>query len=519
MKRYLGYLPSLTVKNGAYALIAVALLAAGYLMFTGGEAQEETMVAARGTFVQAVSASGKVVPARDVELGFTQGGRISRVNVAVGQRVAAGTTLASTDSSDVRANLSQREAALETEKARLAALQEGPRPEEIAVKEAAVASDRVKLAQANDALVDAMRDAYAEADEAVRVFVYQFVSNPRGTNPQINVTSSASQSTVDLAASVIRIESTLTAWGSAQGSLSGSDADIRQAQESLSEVSKLLALASAVLNQATPSQSITQATIDAYIADVAAARASINSVSSSLTTAITARKNAVSALDASEKNLALTNAGSLQADINAQAARVRAAEADVENVRAQIAKTVIAAPFTGVITRVDAKAGAIASANESLIAMIGADTFQIESYVPEINIAQIAVGNPATIVLDAYGDEVVFDARVVTIDPAETVRDGVATYRVILQFTVQDERIRSGMTANIVITAFEREDVLAIPQGLIIEREGKKYVRIKEGEETIIEREVTTGAVSSYGTIEILSGVSAGDTLVVKAAE
>jgi multidrug efflux pump subunit AcrA (membrane-fusion protein) len=118
------------------------------------------------------------------------------------------------------------------------------------------------------------------------------------------------------------------------------------------------------------------------------------------------------------------------------------------------------------------------------------------------------------VTLDAYGVEVPFEATVVSVDPAETIRDGVSTYRAILQFSEQDERIRSGMTANVIITADRREGVIAIPQGAIISRDGKKIVRIKVGEETL-EREVTVGEVSSIGSTEITSGLSEGDRVVI----
>ena len=39
--------------------------------------------------------------------------------------------------------------------------------------------------------------------------------------------------------------------------------------------------------------------------------------------------------------------------------------------------------------------------------------------------------------------------EVIKIDPAATIIDGVPTYKVTLKFVDQDERIRSGMTANL----------------------------------------------------------------------
>ncbi|MBI5644643.1 efflux RND transporter periplasmic adaptor subunit [Candidatus Kaiserbacteria bacterium] len=497
---------------------AAVLVGIGWMAFGGSSASEETMSVSRGEFLQQVSASGKVVPAREVELGFTTGGRIAQVNARVGDRVGQGAVIVAIDSGDIRANLLQREAALETEEAKLTALKQGSRPEEIAVAEADVQGDRAALVQADEAVFDAIKNAYTVAERAIRTDVYQFVSNPRSYSPQVNVTSTDSQSVIDLQGAIINVEGILAAWEKSALTLNAGNESIVKAQSNLGAVSKLLSIASVVLNHALPSSSVSQTSINGYVADINAARSSVNATLSALTSTVTAQKNATAQLDASLKNLALKKAGSVQADIDAQAARVRAAEADVANGRAQLSKTLIVAPFTGIVTDVDAKVGAIASSNSTQIKMIGADTYQIESFVPEINIALIKIDNAAAITLDAYGEEVTFVAHVVSIDPAETVRDGVSTYRVVLQFDAKDDRIRSGMTANIVVTAGERSNILAIPVGLIKEKNGKKYVQVKENNATA-EREVTTGALSSSGQIEILFGLSEGEVLIVKSAE
>jgi hypothetical protein len=60
----------------------------------------------------------------------------------------------------------------------------------------------------------------------------------------------------------------------------------------------------------------------------------------------------------------------------------------------------------------------------------------------------------------------------------------------------------------------EREDIVSVPVGVVVQKEGKKYVQVKNGE-VVEEREVTTGELSSFGTIEIRSGLSGGETIVV----
>lgn len=80
--------------------------------------------------------------------------------------------------------------------------------------------------------------------------------------------------------------------------------------------------------------------------------------------------------------------------------------------------------------------------------------------------------------LDAYGRDEEFAATVSEIDPAETVREGVATYKVILNFDAPDDRIRVGMSANVDIETAKRAGVFAVPARAVISKNGNKILRI-----------------------------------------
>ena len=137
-----------------------------------------------------------------------------------------------------------------------------------------------------------------------------------------------------------------------------------------------------------------------------------------------------------------------------------------------------------------------------------------------MDIAKIKLGDIAEVTLDAYADTD-FTATVTFVDPAETYVEGIPTYRVKLQFDKQDERIKSGMTANIDILTNKLENVISIPQRAVITKDGMKLVRIanennNEKITTITETEVKTGIRSSDGKIEITEGINEGDIIVTK---
>jgi HlyD family secretion protein len=149
-----------------------------------------------------------------------------------------------------------------------------------------------------------------------------------------------------------------------------------------------------------------------------------------------------------------------------------------------------------------------------MVSLMSDNNFKITANVPEVDVAKLSVGEEADVTLDAYGADVPFNAVVDLIDPAETVIQGVSTYKVTLRFVKKDERIRSGMTANIDIKTAKKEDVLYLPARSVITKDGKKYVKIPNGLTETLETEVTVGLRGSDGSIEILSGLNEGDTIV-----
>jgi HlyD family secretion protein len=513
--------PFITVK---YLIAALVILGLGGFWFirSGSSEPVKTLVVEPMPFTHQVTVSGRVKASEEIDLGFPQGGRVAHVYTDVGRTVSRGALLAELDNADIRAQAAQREAALESQRAKLAQLKEGPRPEKIAVAQSAVDAQGAAVARANDAVVDSIRDAYAKSDAAVRTTVDQFVDAPRSSSPTLKLDTSSDASEQNVVSRRSAIEGTLSSWSMESIALtSADDLDLAasHARAHLIETSQLLAASADMLARGVPSALATQSTIDGYASSVAASRTSVNAATSALSSALTARESAKSALNAAQKSLALEQLGATQSEIDAQSALVRAAEADLNAAYAALTKTRIVAPFSGTVTTMDAKVGESVSGNTPEISLISTGTFEIESFVPEINVAAIAVNNEASVTLDAYGEEVLFAASVASIDPAETIQDGVSTYRTLLKFSKADPRIKTGMTATVTITTQNRENVLSIPLGSVVKREGSSYVTVVMPNGTETERVVTLGDVSSEGNAEILSGLTAGDVIVLDPAE
>ena len=469
------------------ALGAVVVLAGGYLAFGRGGAQGPTLTVTPADFKQQVSVSGTVTAAQSADLGFAANGRITGIYAKVGQHVYAGTILAQTDNGDLVATVAQKQAKLD-------ALLAGTRPEQVAIASAAVGN-------AEAALITAVTSAYTTSDDAVHNKIDVFFTNPR-VSPQLSFNSTNSQLANSVQNERRAIESVLSQWSALVAGLTSANAadSAAKAEAYENQVIQFLADANAALNQAVPDSSTSASTLSSYATTLATARANVN-------TAATALTNAIAALVDAEKTLTLDQAGPTAAD-------VAAAQADVANAKALLAKTRVVAPFDGTVTRMDAKAGEIVSPTSSEISMQSDGVFQIETYVPEVSIANVAAGDLATTTLDAYGSSAAFSSTVISVDPAETVKDGVPTYKTMLAFAAPDPRIRSGMTASVVIETGTLRDAIVIPSGAIgLDTKGTYVSVVKDG--GTARQYVVTGGSPALGETLITSGLSAGDVILL----
>lgn len=488
------------------ALIIIIIII-GLLIFNRNSSDQETMTIHRSDFISEVSASGKVVASQSAELGFDQSGRVAGIYLKVGDTVTTGSIIANIENASVRADIVQKQAVLEKEQANLASLQRGTRPEELAIYEQ-------KYADASSALVIAMRNSYLKIEDSILSDVDTLFSNGNSVNPTINITTQSDSEKRAVESNRLILGEKLKSWRLALNVLPSkpSAEEIRKIRTIGSDATLLAKnlidkLTVITGNMAPGNSGISQAYIDTY-------RSTVNTAGQQITTAASTEQDSYSAWSSADNSLLLEKSGSTSEDIAAQTAQVKSAEANLISARAQLSKTLITAPFDGVITKIDLKIGEIASPNTSEISVMSAGTFEVESYIPEINIARIKLNNPAIITLDAYGSNIIFPASIISIDPAETLRDGVSTYKIRLRFSENDPRIKSGMTANIRITSENKPNAIVIPQSVITERDGKKFVQVKTNS-VIGDVEITTGSSTGLGQIEIVSGLDEGDIIIV----
>ncbi|MCK5211938.1 efflux RND transporter periplasmic adaptor subunit [Candidatus Parcubacteria bacterium] len=202
-------------------------------------------------------------------------------------------------------------------------------------------------------------------------------------------------------------------------------------------------------------------------------------------------------------------------DVSLDQARVKQTEAGLNNIIEQLEHSRVYAPIDGTITRADYEKGEQVSASGgAAISMLGQNDYEIEVLISEADIAKIELKDPAEITLDAYGEDIKLNGEVFFIEPAETVVQDVIYYKVLISFDPLEHAVKSGMTANIILTTAEKSNVITVPSRSVVSKNGTgKFVRVLVGK-NIDERSVVLGLRGDEGMVEILDGVKAGEIVV-----
>lgn len=206
---------------------------------------------------------------------------------------------------------------------------------------------------------------------------------------------------------------------------------------------------------------------------------------------------------------------------DAQRARIKSSEEQVNIVLEQISETTLYSPVSGTVITKNVEVGETTvanavTANTSVVTIAGEGDLEIQANVPESDIVKVALGQKADATLDAFTSQDIFQSEVIEIEPSSTVIQDVVYYKIKLKFPTPDSRFKNGMSADVNIHTAEKDNVVFIPERAIKDDGGRKYVEIlKDEKNNIVDRAyVETDMRGDDGMIEITSGLSGGENVI-----
>lgn len=463
-------------------ILAVILLVVAFSVFRNG--QQESFEVTKADFTQTVLISGKVTPAQEIDLGFEVTGMVKNLFVDVGDNVLVGQVLAVLDQDEIYSEISESRTLLQSEIARLDDL-------------IGSAGSQSQLESEKKELISVLEKSRIEADGIIRNRVDSFFDNPDKAFPEFSTSLNNYSIRQELNEKRVEIESLLNEWRTRNSGLNISNVTYTDAEYSINalvQIEDILVTISTGTPDFKANSDVTQSQIDAYVSNINQSRTAVSNL-------------------IIEVNQAIESVRSIEAEVPVQQAKVENAEATLSKFNSRVNKYSITAPFSGVITAKDIEIGEVVDLGKDAISMISADNLEVEVFIPEVRIAGVQVGNMANITLDAFGPNKIFKAQITHVDPSGTEKDGINTYRALLNFIESYPEIKSGMTAEVSIEKQRINDVLVIPYHFVVEKDGKTLVQLQRSKGP--NREVDLGLRDGKGGVIVESGLSEGEIIVL----
>lgn len=488
----------------------------------------------RGSVSNGVSANGALAAMSSEQLGFAQGGKLTSVQVKVGQKVEAGDVLATIDSRAARATLKQAEANVEAQSAALAGSSDNP----------AVQNAAASLARARHVVLESEQQGAASTRADSKA-----VSRAKKQK-------STDENAKDDAANAV--DDVQKACDDAQSSARKAAAAAAAAGADPTNPSAATVAASAASSAASAATS-TCGAVGSAEAGVTAAKQRVEADETAIVAAEQRKRVDDAALDVAEANAnqgVATAEGAYNSAVAArphtldqQQALVDAAQAQVDAAQKTVDDATLRAPAAGTVSVVNGNkgeyvspstgtsalapgsgaaipgasgAGAASAAGPAsptrpggsqLIVLSGLDQLKVVVPFEESDAAQIKKGQAVSVQLDAVPD-LEAQGTVDSVAPSATPISGVVSYYATVDLDTRDPRERDGQSARVTVLTQVHDAVLTVPSSAIRQQGGASTVVVYEpnGDQRTVT--IEAGLVGTDRT-EVVSGLNEGDRVVV----
>ena len=186
----------------------------------------------------------------------------------------------------------------------------------------------------------------------------------------------------------------------------------------------------------------------------------------------------------------------------------------INQLKKQIQKTLIQAPFSGTIDNVIVKLGEVVYPGRSnLMMLLNMDNLYVESNVPEKYISSIKTGNKTILEFPLIGKSVSSTVR----QSGNYIHPINRTFKIEIDVKTNDFEVKPNLNSKVKINDYSNEKALMINQNIIsVDSNNKEYVYklyTKNNKDYVSKTTIETGK-NDGKNIEVISGLSQGDLIV-----
>lgn len=201
-------------------------------------------------------------------------------------------------------------------------------------------------------------------------------------------------------------------------------------------------------------------------------------------------------------------------------ANYEAADKAAQQIRSQLGKTVITAPFSGVIDNIIAEQGQVVNQGQTqVIRLVNLNDMYVKASLPENYLNSVKIGTEVNIRLSSIGEEYEGTVRQV----GNYINPDNRTFDVKISIPNKDEKVKPNLIATVQVNDYTSENAITIPESILQEN--------SKGETIAFLYEPTTDSTGTAKRIvletgltydnktEVKSGLKDGETVIVEGAK
>jgi RND family efflux transporter MFP subunit len=193
--------------------------------------------------------------------------------------------------------------------------------------------------------------------------------------------------------------------------------------------------------------------------------------------------------------------------------QVESLERRLESLNEQLAMTRIKAPTAGFADNVTGKVGEMAMPGMPLVTIVNTSDMRVNVDLAESFISTVTNGDPVEVEFPEISDSLVTRINVV----AKSVNPLSRTFRVEIPVRPVPANLRPNTTCRVLITDQVIPNAVAVPIAAVLADNGGSYVFVRD-EKNIARRKTVETGLTSGGLIQIVSGLGAGENVIVRGA-
>ena len=213
-------------------------------------------------------------------------------------------------------------------------------------------------------------------------------------------------------------------------------------------------------------------------------------------------------LDASQKSYDTSDGKSIPELKELADKQLNQAQVSYDVAASNLNKLTLTAPTDGIITTKNFNVNEMASQEKPAFIISSSNTLKIDLEVTQSDLTKFMAGQEVDVTIDTKSVKGIVRYVPTVVDATTSLYD----VEILIDNSQGD--FKAGMSAEVEVSIEKQDKAITVPKKAVFEEDGKKYVYIAGADNIAVRTEVTTGILAST-TVEIKSGISKDDTVVI----